>query len=101
MKKALNLFGKFMLWLAVTLLCLACTLAVAVLVAPQVLGVQIPGVPSFACIFRRYPPHSRSISSTISSAEVISAALLVRIRLLHPSEYLSLMRPGKETTSRL
>ena len=36
------------LWLAVTLLCLACTLAVAVLVAPQVLGVQIPGVPSFA-----------------------------------------------------
>ena len=38
------------LWLAVTLMCLACTLALAVLVAPQLLGVQIPGVPSFAFV---------------------------------------------------
>ncbi|MGN0779775.1 MAG: VanW family protein [Aristaeellaceae bacterium] len=38
------------LWLAVTLLCLAATAALAALVAPQLLGVQIPGVPSFAFV---------------------------------------------------
>ncbi|MGN1020910.1 MAG: VanW family protein [Aristaeellaceae bacterium] len=38
------------LWLAVTLLCLSCTLALGALVAPQLLGVQIPGIPSFAFV---------------------------------------------------